>query len=103
MTERITIQFTAKARESFHGGTEYSVPDITSQHVLTPVSQQGTRARLWLQCRDADIRKSRRVSALKAAGLDGYAVHEKDAQLPGVTIQPLGNGFMARVTVEIDV
>jgi lipocalin len=101
--ETITVQFKAKRRESFHGGFEYSVPDIAPHHVLTPIAKRGTRARLWLSCSDPDIRKARRVSALKLAGMDGYAVHENDATLSTVTIAPQGSGFMAVVTIELSV
>ena len=74
------------------------IPVIKPSHVVTPRCDLTTRERLWLQCNDADILKARTVEAFKAAGTDGYAIPVSD---PRVTL--LGNGFMARVRVELDV
>lgn len=74
------------------------IPVIRPSHVVTPWADLTTRERMWLRCGDAGILKSRTVSAFKAAGTDGYAVPVSD---PRVTL--LGNGFMARVRVELDV
>lgn len=101
--EQLTVQFTAKRREAFKGGHGYSIPVLKPSHILTPVAQQGGRARTWLSCRSADLMKRRTVEAMKRAGLDGYLVHEEDAALENVTIEPQGSGFMARVTVTINV
>lgn len=105
MAEQITISFKGKRREMFDGEYGYSVPDIAPHHVVTPIAQLGARARMWLDCKDAEIRKTRRVAALKRAGLDGYTVTEPDAlkNPDTVTIEPLGNGFMARVTLTLEV
>ena len=74
------------------------IPVIKSSHVVTPRCDLTTRERLWLQCRNADIMKSRTVAAFKAAGTDGYAIRVSD---PRVTL--IGTGFMARARVELDV
>ena len=75
-----------------------SIPVIKPSHVATPWCDLTTRERLWLQCRDADIMKSRSVAAFKAAGTDGYCIKVSDPR-----VELLGNGFMARARVELDV
>ena len=74
------------------------IPVIKPSHVVTSHADLTTRECLWLDCRDADILKARTVRAFKAAGTDGYAIPVSD---PRVTL--LGNGFMARARVELDV
>ena len=99
------IEFTGKVMT----GTDWDSPDLPDvkyvripvvkpSHVVTSHADLTTRERLWLQCKDPDILKSRTVRAFKAAGTDGYAIPVSD---PRVTL--LGNGFMARVRVELDV
>ena len=75
-----------------------SIPVIKPSHVVTPWTDLTTRERLWLDCRDPQILKARTVRAFKAAGTDGYRILVSD---PRVTL--LGNGFMARARVELDV
>ena len=96
--ETITIRFKAKRHD--YG---YSVPDIAPHHVVTPIPELGIRAHTWLSCSDEDVRKRRRVDALKRAGLDGYTVTEDDANNENVTIEPIGSGFMANVTITLEV
>ena len=74
------------------------IPVIKPSHVVTPRCDLTTRERLWLRCSDPRILKERTVHAFKAAGTDGYAIPVRD---PRVTL--LGNGFMARARVELDV
>ena len=74
------------------------IPVIKPSHVVTSHADLTTWERLWLQCKDADIIKARTVRAFKAAGTDGYRILASD---PRVTL--LGNGFMARARVELDV
>ena len=74
------------------------IPVVKPSHVITPWGDLTMRERLWLDCRDADILKARTVRAFKAAGTDGYSIPVSD---PRVTL--LGNGFMARARVELDV
>lgn len=100
--EKLVVQFTAKRRTQFQGGYGYSIPVLKPHHVLTAVSKQGMRARLWMQG-SPDIMKRRTVDAMKRAGLDGYSVHEDDAALSTVMIEPQGSGFMARVTIVLEV
>ena len=99
------IEFTGKVMT----GTDWDSPDLPDvkyvripvvkpSHVVTSHADLTTRERLWLQCKDPDILKARTVRAFKAAGTDGYAIPVSD---PRVTL--LGNGFMARVRVELDV
>lgn len=74
------------------------IPVVKPSHVVTSHADLTTRERLWLQCNDADILKSRTVRAFKAAGTDGYRILVGDPR-----VELLGNGFMARVRVELDV
>ena len=75
-----------------------SIPVVKPSHVVTPRCDLTTRELMWLKCNDADILKARTVEAFKAAGTDGYSIPVSD---PRVTL--LGNGFMARARVELDV
>ena len=99
------IEFTGKVIT----GTDWDSPDLPDMqyvripvvkpsHVVTSHADLTTRERLWLQCGDADILKARTVAAFKAAGTDGYRIPVSD---PRVTL--LGNGFMARARVELNV
>ena len=101
------IEFTGKVTTGFDwsdpdhprsGVQQVRIPVIRPSHVVTPRADLTTRELLWLQCNDADIRKSRTVHAFKAAGTDGHTIPVSD---PRVTL--LGNGFMARVRVELNV
>ena len=74
------------------------IPVIKLSHVVTSHADLTTRERLWLQCKDPDILKSRTVRAFKAAGTDGYRILVGDPR-----VELLGNGFMALARVEIDV
>ena len=74
------------------------IPVVKPSHVVTSHADLTTRESLWLQCNDADILKSRTVRAFKAAGTDGYRILVGDPR-----VELLGNGFMARVRVELDV
>ena len=74
------------------------IPVVKPSHVITPHADLTTRERLWLRCKDADILKSRTVSAFKAAGTDGYRILVGDPR-----VELLGSGFMARVRVELEV
>ena len=74
------------------------IPVVKPSHVVTSHAKLTTRELTWLRCNDADILKARTVAAFKAAGTDGYSIPVSD---PRVTL--LGNGFMARVRVELDV
>lgn len=103
MPETLVIQFKAK-RSNYFDGPGYSIPQLKAHHVVTPVPQRGMRARLWAETRDADLMKRRAVAAYKAVGLDGYVVYEADAaRLDAVTVEPQGNGFMALVSIEVQV
>ena len=74
------------------------IPVVKPSHVVTSHADLTTRERLWFQCNDADILKARTVRAFKAAGTDGYRILVGDPR-----VELLGNGFMARVRVELDV
>ena len=74
------------------------IPIIRPSHVMTPLCDLTTRERLWLLCNDADIRKGRNVRSFKAAGTDGYSIPVSDPR-----VELLGDGFMARARVELNV
>ena len=74
------------------------IPVIKPSHVVTPRCDLTARERLWLDCQDPRILKARTVAAFKAVGTDGYSIPVSD---PRVTL--VGNGFMARVRVELNV
>ena len=74
------------------------IPVIKLSHVVTSHADLTTQERLWLRCKDPDIIKARTVRAFKAAGTDGYRILVGDPR-----VELLGNGFMARARVEIDV
>ena len=119
MSETVTVSFRAKRLEdatrwhdnpaggsSFtEGHTAYSVPKLTSNHVTTPRHKQGTRAQLMFGGSASDaIRKNRTESILRANGLDPYRIFTEDAaERPYVvTIEPDKGGFMAKITLTLE-
>ena len=74
------------------------IPVVKPSHVVTPRCDLMFWERLWLRCGDAEIMKARTVHAFKAAGTDGYRIPISDPR-----VELLGNGFMARARVELDV
>lgn len=119
MPEYATLTFRAKRLEGVtrwtdnpeggslfsEGHTAYSVPKLTSSHVTTPRTQQSTRHILMFGHSTTDaLRKSRTESLLKAHGLDPYRVFTEDAGTHPdiVTIVPDRGGFMATITLRLD-
>lgn len=121
MPEMATIRFTTKRLDDItrwhprpgggsdftEGHTGYAVPALTAAHVITPRPEQGTRHVLMFGPavgRDRDAAKKRTERLLRANGLDPYRVFAEDADNhPGmVTIEPQGNGFMATITLTLD-
>ncbi|UOE45952.1 hypothetical protein [Agromyces larvae] len=115
MPEYATIKFRAKLQDGlsrWQGDTlhtdlsGYTVPTIKPAHVITPRTEQGTRHALMLSTRpqDADIMRARFQRLLSAHGLDPYRIFAGDdaAHPETVTITPIGNGFMADITLRLD-
>ena len=93
---RFTLSFRGKLWED---GT-VKVPRITSSHVSLR-GNEDTTATIFATGRDEDIRKRWLGNMLShESGLGywpGWASEDK-----GFTIRPIGNGFMADVSVELD-
>jgi hypothetical protein len=86
------------------GHTSYRVPKLTSSHVTTPRPQQGTRHTLMFGHSTPDaIRKQRTERLLEAHGLDPYRIYAEDGEdSPHVVITPDKSGFMATITLTLD-
>ena len=114
MPEYATIRFRAKrlsditrwnADKSFtHGLAAYNVPALTSSHVITPRTEQHIHHNLRFNNRPVDSSNRWQESLLRAHGLDAYRIFEgDDTTHPDiVTITPIKNGFMADITLRID-
>lgn len=99
MTEIATLTFKAKRTAS----GAYKVPTFTGAHVATPRTGQGMRHTLMFNSRvDDALARGRQTRLLDLHGIPPYYVEESDAR-PGVLdIRPMGNGFMAEITLTID-
>lgn len=101
MAEIATLTFRAKRTDN----GAYKVPTFTSSHVATPRTGQGTRHALMFGGRtDTDLARRRQTRLLDAHGIPPYYVTEGDAAARPdlLTITPRGNGFMADITIRID-
>ena len=86
-----------------HAG--YVVPALKSRHIVTPRCDWSTRARLMfhgMDMADKRVMAARTETMLRAIGLDGHNVFA-DRDNEHVTIEPLGSGFMANVTIQLDI
>ena len=116
MAEYATLQFRAKRLDDItrweanpdggstftDGHTAYKVPKITSSHVITPRTEQGTRHVLMFGGRTSpDLLKTRTESLLKRNGLDPYRIFAEDHDGDKVTITPDKGGFMATITLRV--
>lgn len=109
----LEVQFTAKRvqatdwRKDSPTGlgerTAYRIPLINSGHVITPRSGWGTTHSLVFGGGKVaeDIHRARMNNVFENAGLDRYYIFETDENGDSVTIEPIGNGFMSRVTVRV--
>ena len=85
------------------GHTAYNVPKLTSSHVATPRTEQGTRHTLMFYGRASDtLLKQRTESLLKRNGLDPYRIYATDHDGARVTIEPDKSGFMATITLRLN-
>ncbi|QDM55805.1 hypothetical protein SEA_HOKKEND_221 [Mycobacterium phage HokkenD] len=93
----ITIKFRAKRDEYLDGFTlahKYKVPAITHSHVTYP--KRDSRVQIFLQgLSDTRVTAAR----LKQAGI-GPIAFEHDGQW---SITPIGNGFMADVSITVEI
>lgn len=114
MPEYATLTFRAKRIEDVtrwegntfsEGHTAYTVPKLTSNHVATPRTAQGVRHTIMFSGNTSDaIRKTRTEALLMAHGLDPYRIYAEDADTHPdvVTITPDKSGFMATITLTVD-
>ena len=119
MAEHATIQFRAKRETNVtrwdnspaggsvftDGHTAYRVPKLTAAHVITPRHEWGARHILMFGgSANSATAATRTASLLKNNGLDPYRVYVDDAAaLPDiVTITPDRSGFMATITLRVD-
>lgn len=110
MPEYATLQFRAKRADVYDWDAQtersaYRVPKLTSNHVITPRTEQGTRHVIMFGGSTSDeLRKHRTEALLKAHGLDPYHVFADYAtERPDVvTIEPDKSGFMATITLRLD-
>ena len=85
------------------GHTAYTVPKLTSSHVVTPRTEQGTRHALMFGGHaSSDLLKQRTENLLKRNGLDPYRIYATDHDGDRVTIEPDRSGFMATITLRLD-
>ena len=85
------------------GNTAYNVPKLTTSHVVTPRTEQGTRHTLMFGGRASDaIIKQRTEDLLKRNGLDPYRIFAEDHDGDRVTIEPDKSGFMATITLRLN-
>lgn len=93
----VTIEFKAKRDDYMNGFSMepgYRVPKLSQSHVS--FDKRDSRVQLFLQgLNNESVTQAR----LKKAGVPAYAF-ESD---PRWTIEPIGNGFMAKVSIEIQV
>lgn len=108
----LEIEFTAKRvqatdwrKDSPTGLAErgaYRIPLINSGHVITPRSKWSTMHTLTFGGRvPEDIHRVRMNNIFENAGLDRYYIFESDMDTSRVTIEPIGSGFMARITIRV--
>lgn len=76
----------------------YRIPAVTATHVVTPRHEWGTAHTLTFGPARGEFAVQRVRNALMNAGLCDRYVFEGDE---GVTVRPIGNGYMADVEVTI--
>ena len=104
------VRFTTKKRKGIDWNDPelrelecYYPPVLKESHVITPRAERSTKSLLYFDGTSSDdIAKHRTVSALKRIGLDGYKI-PADTDNPNVSITPLGNGYMATITLTLDI
>lgn len=100
------IQFKTKRQDD---GT-YRLPIIQPKHVRTPTSQMTTRERLALASPNLHqlVTNGMRVRGIGVAMFPGTELELLDINcvaenVPGVTVTPVGNGFMAQIQFEVTI
>lgn len=116
MSEVATFKFRAKrmsnvarwaadGRSWTDGHTAYRVPVLRERHCTTPRAAQVVRhAMLFNSPADRRAAEYRQRRFMRAAGLDGVFIYAEDAadHSDVVTISPIGSGFMADITIRVD-
>lgn len=95
MTNKVRITFKAKPRETFNGDTAVYYPERLQSHHVELIDDN-IRTRLWVDCRDDHVMKSRRED-LGIASYD-YLTSAQVEDLGGKT-----SGFLWNVSVVVDV
>lgn len=93
---RFTINFRGKLTDS----GSVKVPVLTSSH-MSLVGNEDTLTTLFTSCKDADVTRARLANMLGAETGD-YYWPSYATEADGFTITPIGNGFMADVSIELD-
>ena len=93
---RFTISFRGKLHED---GT-VKIPKLTAGH-MSLRGNEDTYTTLFMSCRDDDITRARLGNMLSHEGGPAWWPGWASAR-DGFTIRPIGNGFMADVSIELD-
>lgn len=99
MSNRVEIRFRAK-RDDFAGGEGYKVPSLKSHHVTD--LDRTMRTKLWLDCRDEDIRTARLKQVMSDNYWPGVVWVDESRNADGWVIKPIGKGFMADISITVD-
>jgi len=97
-TDRIIISF--KGKVSAENGVR--IPKLTSSHLYMP--ERGTYSTLFSTTRDEGVRAAQLGAMYRALVDDSseYWPSWAGEDTPGFTVTPIGNGFMAQVTITLD-
>ena len=93
-------RFTVSFRGKLTTDGRVKVPAISSQHVSL-IGNEDTAATIFTGCSDPDITRSRLANMIGAETGDYYWPSYADTSA-GFTVTPIGNGFMANVSIELD-
>ena len=79
----------------------YRIPALKHHHIATPRAEQGIYHKLLMSSR-ADRLQALTLAIMRGAGLEGRVVFLQDAGMEGVTIESVGSGLFANVTLVVD-
>ena len=93
---RFTIKFRGKLTDS----GSVKMPSIKPHHTDL-VGNEDIATTLFFGCRDEQVTRSRLANMIGAETGDYYWPSYAETDL-GFTIEPIGNGFMANVSISLD-
>ena len=93
-------RFTVSFRGKLHDDGTVKVPVLSSHHISL-TGNEDTASTVFMGCTDPGITRSRLANMIGAETGDYYWPGWASTEL-GFTIEPIGNGFMANVTIELD-